>query len=290
MRTLLLLLLLPSLAGGLTIYRIGGEGLPLLDAAELEDVAFVRLSWADFAQGFGGGMDNLDTTDSRIAPLLVSPEDNLSLKALERGGGAFFTKTDYVEIRQDFTDWSIDGDPATGVVATALGSFRLDAQYIVRLGGRFPVNRVRFYPVTPEGVMKTFRLLAYSPDPTHPSGYSWKTVALVEPGQENIWPMVEIEFPTRIVEWFRMRIDNWRSGQGYVPSHPWEIAEFEVYGAGLRPGGELHVASIRPTSAGQFGEDPLVRISPGQSSGYSPRSQWQRRRSQPLLALHRPRR
>ena len=120
-------------------------------------------------------MDNLDTTDSRIAPLLVSPEDNLSLKAFERGGGAFFTKTDYVEIRQDFTDWSIDGDPATGVVATALGSFRLDAQYIVRLGGRFPVNRVRFYPVTPEGVMKTFRLLAYSPDPTHPSGYSWKT-------------------------------------------------------------------------------------------------------------------
>ena len=235
MRTLLLLLLLPSLAGSLTIYRIGGEDLPLPDAAELEDVALVRLSWADFAEGFGGGMDNLDTTDGRIAPLLVSPQDNLSLKALERGGGAFFTKTDYVEIRQDFIDWSVDGDPATGVVAAALSSLRLDAQYIVRLGGRFPVNRVRFYPVIPEGIMKTFQLLAYSPDPTHPSGYAWETVALVEPGQENIWPMVEIEFPTRVVEWFRMRIDNWRSGQGYVPSHPWEIAEFEVYGEGYVP-------------------------------------------------------
>ena len=234
---LLFPLLLPGLAGSLTIYRIGGAEEPLPEVAQREGVGVERVSWAEFADGFGGETRNLSLTGGRIGPVRLGSEDNLSLGAKERGGGVFITKTDYNETTQEFAELSIDGDPSTGFTPDEMTVRRLDGQYILRLGGQFPVNRVRFFPTTghPERVLETFVVMAYSPDPSQPSGYSVETVAKVGRGQENLWPVVEITFPTRIVEWFRMWVDGWYSALDYVPTHNWEIAEFEVYGEGYVP-------------------------------------------------------
>ena len=65
-----------------------------------------------------------------------------------------------------------------------------------------------------------------------------KLVALVEPGQETSADGRPLSSATRVVEWFRMRIDNWRSWtERYVPMprRPGRSPNSKNYGEGYVP-------------------------------------------------------
>ena len=153
MRTLFFLvltapLLVPGSSWGLTIYRIGGSDRAPPPEAELEGVEFVPLSWAA-AQGFDGKMQGLALEEAGIAPVLVSPDDNLALTASARGGGpaGFAIKRGrniYGALVADkLVDKIADGDPTTAFrlvddQGLARFSYASPGTFLLDLGWRFP--------------------------------------------------------------------------------------------------------------------------------------------------------
>ena len=79
-------LLVPDSGEGLTIYRIGGSDMDPPPEVGMEGVEFVPLSWEGAAQGFDGQMQGQTIEGEQIAPLLITPDDNVMLGALARGG------------------------------------------------------------------------------------------------------------------------------------------------------------------------------------------------------------
>ena len=160
--SILLSTLIPTLAWGLTIYRIGGTpdyAHPLADSTGVE---IVELTWEEFAQD-----PKLEARGVRasaagsLVPVFVNPDENLSLGAIERGEGKKF----YPEQRfgssdgagprghkygtiakNDFTAWTVDGDPTTYMWPSDLLTDRLNPKLVLFLGATFPVNRVVVYP------------------------------------------------------------------------------------------------------------------------------------------------
>ena len=259
-------LLVPSAGWSLTIYRIGGFDRAPPPEAELEGVEFVPLSWESAAQGFDGKMQGLALAEAGLAPVLVSPDDNLALTAPARGGGpaGFAIKRGRnlygVLVADKLVDKIADGDPTTAFRLVddqglarfsyaSLGTFLLD------LGWHFPINRIRFYP-TPQYAgrnveefvvqvvegnstgavgsrtanwQKIFNALF--PDGTRSQRVAGAprdewTINAVGSVSPNRQQVVDFLFPTRTVEYVALTV----AGQ-----EMWEVAELEVYGAGYVP-------------------------------------------------------
>ena len=271
MRTLFFLaltapLLVPGSSWGLTIYRIGGSDKAPPPEAELEGVEFVPLSWAAAAQGFDGKMQGLALEEAGIAPVLVSPDDNLALTASARGGGpaGFAIKRGrniYGALVADkLVDKIADGDSTTAFrlvddQGLARFSYASPGTFLLDLGWRFPINRIRFYPTpqysgqnveefavqvvegTSTGAVgsrtanwqKIFNALF--PDGTRRQWVAgaprdeWKidVVGSVSPNRQRA---VDFLFPTRAVEYVALTV---------AAQEMWEVAEFEVYGEGYVP-------------------------------------------------------
>ena len=68
----------------LTVFRIGGEGLPLPVFENPTD--FVQLSWSDVSAAQHGAVDLVTIGSNSIAPLKLNPEINL-VPQLEAEGG-----------------------------------------------------------------------------------------------------------------------------------------------------------------------------------------------------------
>ena len=68
----------------LTVFRIGGEGLPLPVFEDPTD--FVQLSWSDVSAAQHGAVELVTIDSNFIAPLKLNPEVNL-VPQLEKEGG-----------------------------------------------------------------------------------------------------------------------------------------------------------------------------------------------------------
>ena len=249
---------------GVTIYRIGNQDL----SPPPQDANLVQLSWEEASQGTDGVWDGLILANGQIAPIRVRPDENLSLMAIARGGGPRGQKYPNVEPQTEITDWTADGDPTTAFRDTDAAHRGMGNQLAMYLGGRFPVNRVRFYP-SPQSsgfIIEKFRLAV-----SDQKG-SAEVIRLVS---NNTHPIVDLTFPTRIVDRLQLNVHSSRSKVGDWFS--WEIAEFEVYGEGFVPEATFQSqifdlgapATIGPLRWSGF-RDPDARVNVRTRSGRDP--------------------
>lgn len=196
---------------GETIVFGGGPGSRAWDQ-EYSDTAVI-----DFA-----------TNPGSIQPLQNNPEDNISLKLIERGGQITSPNAHVVlEVTQRTLDGllknMVDGrdtafeikiPKATGII------FRFD------LGERFGVNRIRFFPR--EGFEEFFlkgyqvRLNDGSEEQKTVSGLP--DLRLFKTVERNLDPVVDIAVPLQFVRFIEVK---------QLVRGEWEIDEFEIFGEGF---------------------------------------------------------
>ncbi len=205
------LLGLAAAGNGETIVFGGGPGSRAWDQAH-SDIAVI-----DFAANPGS-----------IQPLQNDPEDNISLKLIERGGQITSPNARTVlEVTQsefeDLLDNMVDGrntafeikiPSATGII------LRFD------LGERFGINRIRFYPR--EG-FEEFFLKGYEVS-LNDGSEAQKTLSgnpdlrLFRAVERNDDPVVDMDVPLQFVRFIEVK---------QLVRGEWEIDEFEVFGEGF---------------------------------------------------------
>ena len=72
-------------ADTLTVYRLGGEKLPVPGKASQEGIDFVRLSWADVEENLSGSHRHIEINES-LTPVRLDPTVNMATRILERRG------------------------------------------------------------------------------------------------------------------------------------------------------------------------------------------------------------
>ncbi len=191
----------------------------------------------------------LESESTEISPIHIAPDENIGPASYDLGGGSLnwgFGSTGEGDANDMAKDAMFDRSDTTAFVlfpSGVSGIFRsYRARLMLELGGRFPVNRVRFFtrPDFPFRAPDDFDLYV-SPDQSEArlgpiDDLVWTQVAAE---QENRNPEVEITFPA---QWVRrvvldvkyLDVPNTQVTQGRLPGeHNWEIAEFEVYGEGF---------------------------------------------------------
>ena len=242
-------LLVPDSGGGLTIYRIGGSDMDPPPEADMEGVEFVPLSWEGAAQGFDGQMQGLTTEGEQIAPLLITPDDNVMLGALARGGGAVdFSISGDAYFKFALLDAMTDGDPATTFNLRDAGKGleryprNVSSRVLFDLGTRFPINRVRMYPDPrfPERYVEEFSVMAVV-GPLTPRLFPGEATEVLRSETANRNPVVDVSFPRRNLAQLLLHVRS---------PGLWEIAEFEVYGDGYVPEATYRSAVLRAETGG----------------------------------------
>ena len=297
--SILLATLIPSLAWGLTIYRIGGNpdyDHPLVDSTGVE---IVKLTWEEFAQD-----PKLEawgvraSEEEKLVPVFVNPDENLSLGAIGRGAGKKF----YPEQRfgssdgagprghkygtiakNDFTNWTVDGDPTTYMWPSDLLSDRLNPKLVMFLGATFPVNRVVVYPRSdhPERYIEDYTLYAWHQGQVMGLARNSGDGQILARGRENRDPVIDMKFPTVVIDRLMFNIDNF--DEPYMANRMWEIAEFEIYGEGFVPRGLYLSKALALDAVSSLGEirffgfkdrDAKLRIRTRSGSDEDPERYW----------------
>lgn len=228
---------LPAYA--LTIYRIGGADLPKpVLAAEYE---FVQLSWEAVDPKQHGQAQWVALQPERIGPLLLTPSVNLAPR-LESLGGRILV-LEWNGWRQWYEDDILifDGDPETaylgdGHYLRVAGYGPQHKYWVFDFGGRFFVDRVRFYPrprFATTRFVERFILGTSDGDPladgTREYEVSWRNSTLdfdiVHRIRENTQAVMELALPDEPIQ--QVFIELPENNRGI-----WEIAEFEIYGTG----------------------------------------------------------
>ena len=243
----LLLFLMPRTSFGATVYRIGG------DAGSSD----VHLSWTELANGFGGGWESL-TVDDGILPIFLEPDRNFALEALDSGRPPVIRKQTInflAWLSDPMVDATVDGDPTTAFEEEYLIQERQFPRFLFDLGGRFPINRVVFYPRPGQRdrFVENFRVYVFDGDPRLLDDGSflipWSQtvpaipeVELVHEAERNRSPHVDVALPMRQSTHIILDIgdpdESFKDGQFFIDRHSrsglqaWEIAEFEIYGDG----------------------------------------------------------
>ena len=226
-------------AHALTIYRIGGADLPKPAlAAEYE---FVQLSWEAVDPKQHGQAQWVALQPERIGPLLLTPSVNLAPR-LESLGGRILV-LEWNGWRQWYEDDILifDGDPETaylgdGHYLRVAGYGPQHKYWVFDFGGRFFVDRVRFYPrprFATTRFVERFILGTSDGDPladgTREYEVSWRNSTLdfdiVHRIRENTQAVMELALPDEPIQ--QVFIELPENNRGI-----WEIAEFEIYGAG----------------------------------------------------------
>ena len=220
-------------ASALEIFRIGGEDLPRPPEASDSSVEFHQVSWGDFLEK--DGFDEEVFAEGILRPLQLSPEDNIALTSISRGGGPFSRGCGGYQ-------FLLDGCNAFRMVDGSLDTWYLKQPYgfvfqsgdrsswlIFDLGGTFSVNRVRListpgtglYPnklnVTTSTILQIVERGAYGGVDPGPTAFS-----VVENTQDTI----EAVFPTTRAREVGLEIIV-STGRNM------EIAEVEIYGEGF---------------------------------------------------------
>ena len=228
---------------GLTLYRIGGPRPP-----QTEGVDIVHLAWEEAFAGFDGRAEGLLFAGGQATPFLGTADDNLALTAKDRGGGpksvSRFGVGGFLETENEVTAGIADGDSTTVFKNTDSEHVGARVVLILDLGGRFPVNRVRFYPSPqfPLRFIEQFILTAYDDDRDE----------VIVSETDNRSSTVDLLFPPQAADRLVLSMA--------FRQRDWEVAEFEAYGEGLRLGGFLPDAGFRLGWPRHRGRPALVRL------------------------------
>lgn len=230
----LALVMLAGRSGALEIFRIGGENLPPPPEASDPSVTFTPVPWSDFLEKDGFD-DEVFAEEDILRPLFLTPEDNIALTSLTRGGGPFSRGCGGYQ-------FLLDGCHATRMVDGDLSTFYLKQPYgyvfqsgdrsswlIFDLGGAFSVNRVRLISTQGTSLYPDKLLITTS---TIPQIVERGSYGGVDPGRsvfsivENTQDTVEAVFPTMRATEVGLQIT-------VTTSRNMEIAEVEIYGEGF---------------------------------------------------------
>ncbi len=243
---LLLLGLCPALpVQGLTIYRIGGadQPPPTLDVP----YEFVPVPWSEIVATASGQTQSLQLQAEYIEPKQLDGSVNLT-PSIVKNGGLILTTNRYDSLiapsESELVAW--DGDIETayqGNESVAWGgifdrrenrSYRPFKYWVFDLGGRFTIQKIRFYPRDRfrfERFAESFIVGVSDGDPSKDGTRDLKVTEELDFDQihnvrENTNAVVELELPQQPVRqlFFALR-RNIRSF--------WEIAEVEMYGTGF---------------------------------------------------------
>lgn len=220
LRLALLPFLAPTLAWGLTIYRVGGHGLPQPELASHRDVEFVQLSWEGFAAGAEGVLVGVEVGDEgRLAPVFIPSDENMARSSFARGGGPGSWKYNFLTKGEEI-DRIADGDSTTFLDPAVLVARSESSLVYLDLGGRFLVNRVVVYPRPnhPDRLIEDYTLYSLPKGTIRPQGKN-----VIARGIDNRNPRLEINFVPRVLDQIQLNIHK---------KEGWEIAELEVYGEG----------------------------------------------------------
>ena len=230
----LALAMLSGRSGALEIFRIGGENLPPPPEASDPSVTFTPVPWSDFLEKDGFD-DEAFAEEDILRPLFLTPEDNIALTSLTRGGGPFSRGCGGYQ-------FLLDGCHATRMVDGDLSTFYLKQPYgyvfqsgdrsswlIFDLGGAFSVNRVRLISTQGTSLYPDKLLVTTS---TIPHIVERGSYGGVDPGRtvfsvvENTQDTIEAVFPTMRATEVGLQIT-------VTTSRNMEIAEVEIYGEGF---------------------------------------------------------
>ena len=286
--------------GALTIVRIGGQGLPAPEGAEL-----VQVTWREAASGDFGSTRLIAFENGTIAPVFTSPDENLTPSIRDRGGSVRVSTTAGRLQNEPQIDNLLDGNPATVYEGSAgkrasegISSYNAlslydpgcdcDVQYkvlVFDLGHPYNISRIRF-GARPEHALDRFipelTVGVTAASPVRPGGVPRLLNRFKFGGPTRQLPLQvgHIEFDVLFEEF-----ENTRSGfdlkvdspvQAVVLAAPldlWEIDEFEIFGGGYVPTAG-YVSGIMDLG-GRASLDALTwagEASPGASVGIRARS------------------
>ena len=230
---------------GLTIYRIGGDDQP---PPELEvPYEFIRVPWSSIVGTSSDQTQSLQLQAAYIEPKQLNGSVNLTPSIVENGG-LILTTNRYDSLiapgESELVAW--DGDIETAYQGDESAAWewifnrrenrgiRPFKYWVFDLGGRFTLQRIRFYPRDRfrfERFAESFIVGVSDGDPTKDGTRDLKVTEESDFDQihnirENTNAVVELEFPQQPVRQVLFAVRrNIRS--------IWEIAEIEMYGAGF---------------------------------------------------------
>ena len=266
--------------GALTIYRIGGDGLPPpeLDAP----FEFVQIGWEAVDEAKHGNSELMDIEPDFIIPQQLDPQVNLTPLLEERGGSIrILTWIGYVPYQSQEAP-IFDSDSATAYLGDGDwgGDYGVIKNKVIvfDLGGAFNLRRIRLFPrerFKNERFIENFIIGINDGDPlkdgTRDYNVGWRgdyiDFDVVREFKENTEPDIDLEMPQNSIR--RILFEAPVNIRGV-----WEIAEFEIYGTGYAPSARYATSIIdlgAPASLGELhwsGEvDPGAQVELATRSG-----------------------
>ncbi len=225
----------------LTIYRIGGAERPAPEIAAPYE--FIQLDWADADPNVHGVLDQLTVDGGSIQPKRLDPDINLTpLIESELGGEILILEWAGWKNREDEDAVIFDGNPETAylgdghyVRVSGLGPQK--KYWLFDLNGRFLLDRVRIFPrekFRTHRFIEKFLIGINDGDPLKDGTRDYRLrfadfdVDVVHDISENARPDLELPIPRVPVRF--LLFEGPENTRGI-----WEVAEFEIYGAGPAP-------------------------------------------------------
>ena len=248
---------------GLTVYRLGGEGLPPPPEVASGEADFVQFSWAELAPDLQGVSESLAIAPDGIAPLFFPADFNIA-PTVEDRGGYLQTQGFQAWIETDDTSLINDGDPATAYYEEK-GSNRVNVGDDLRfgktllfdLGGLFAVDRIRFSTRAgnEDNYIELFHVwtntltteeAGISSVDLCTAGRTDNCLSFINRAHRDIYnrkdmyfdALLEVKENTRSTVEVELTGEYIRRVALFVPSQPtrdWEIAEFEIFAPGYVP-------------------------------------------------------
>ena len=248
------------------VYRIGGEGLPDPEFPAGWDVEIVKLRWEDVNEDLFGESSLMESASGSLKPRGLDPEVNLTPLIRDNGGIIKSVESHRRWTTEAALDLLFDGDENTAYSGggsayvargTCFDEYPPKGNTLVTcrdklffegfvdskgvnfdLGGRFPLRKIVVYP-TPryesERLLKNFVIGTNDGNEL----LDGTREAVLWGGRQGIW----IDFEIRHVRFdnnvSRLELDMEDKPIRNIifesPVGEWEIAEFEIYGAGFAP-------------------------------------------------------
>ena len=171
---------------------------------------------------------DFEANPGSIQPLQNDPEENISLKLIERGGQITspnartvlaVTQSEFEDLLDNMVDgrntaFEVKIPKATGLI------FRFD------LGERFGVNRIRFFPREgfEEFFLKGYELRLNDGSEEQKTVSGNPDLRIFKTVERNLDPVVDIAVPLQFVRFIEVK---------QLVRGEWEIDEFEIFGEGF---------------------------------------------------------
>ena len=227
----------------LTVYRIGGRGLPPPELLAEEGVEFVQLEWEDVDSKRHGVSHLVEMDTDFIEPQRLDPEVNLTPVIKERGGDILGLTWQGWGGHQDNDGVMFDGDHTTAFLGDGdwggdYGSLKNKA-LIFDCGGLFTIERIRIFPRSKFETSRYIQRFIIGTSDGDPLKDGTREHAYGARGSvydfdvayqfvDNTTSVMELNMPLEPIR--KILFEAEENTRGI-----WEIAEFEIYGAGFAP-------------------------------------------------------